>query len=349
MLDMKSSDTFNLDIHGLSVNYEDRAVFKALDLQVGSDELLCLLGPSGCGKSTLLRAIAGFQPIASGEVKLRDRVLVNDKVSVPAEQRHIGMMFQDIALFPHLNVVENLEFGLFNLSSTERSHRVNELIRRVGLSGLEQRYPHQLSGGQQQRVALARAIAPKPSIVLLDEPFSGLDASLREELVPEIAQLLKREGIGAILVTHDQTEAFSFADKIAVMHKGSLVQVASPYEIYHQPKTKFVAKFTGGGSLIELDKSNAMHAKLVSGVISTAQFETASTLFIRPEEILINPDSEVKGVITQRRFQGSHTLYEIQLDDGQSILSLSLENQHLSLEDSVGLVYNSNSPALFEE
>ena len=346
---MKSSESFNLDIHGLSVDYDDRAVFKALDLQVGSDELLCLLGPSGCGKSTLLRAIAGFQPIASGEIKLRDRVLVNEKVSVPAEQRHIGMMFQDIALFPHLNVVENLEFGLFNLSTSERSHRVNELIKRVGLSGLEQRYPHQLSGGQQQRVALARAIAPKPSILLLDEPFSGLDASLREELVPEIAQLLKREGIGAILVTHDQTEAFSFADKIAVMHKGALVQVASPYEIYHQPKTKFVAKFTGGGSLLELDKSNAMHAKLVSGVISTAQFETASTLFIRPEEILINPDSEVKGVITQRRFQGSHTLYEIQLDDGQSILSLSLENQHLSLEDSAGLVYKSNSPALFED
>lgn len=346
---MKSSESFNLDIHGLSVDYDDRAVFKALDLQVGSDELLCLLGPSGCGKSTLLRAIAGFQPIASGEIKLRDRVLVNEKVSVPAEQRHIGMMFQDIALFPHLNVVENLEFGLFNLSATERSQRVNELIKRVGLSGLEQRYPHQLSGGQQQRVALARAIAPKPSILLLDEPFSGLDASLREELVPEIAQLLKREGIGAILVTHDQTEAFSFADKIAVMHKGALVQVASPYEIYHQPKTKFVAKFTGGGSLLELDKSNAMHAKLVSGVISTAQFETASTLFIRPEEILINPDSEVKGVITQRRFQGSHTLYEIQLDDGQSILSLSLENQHLSLEDSAGLVYKSNSPALFED
>ena len=344
---MKSSDTFNLDIHGLSVNYEDRAVFKALDLQVGSDELLCLLGPSGCGKSTLLRAIAGFQPIASGEVKLRDRVLVNDKVSVPAEQRHIGMMFQDIALFPHLNVVENLEFGLFNLSASDRSQRVNELIKRVGLSGLEQRYPHQLSGGQQQRVALARAIAPKPSILLLDEPFSGLDASLREELVPEIAQLLKREGIGAILVTHDQTEAFSFADKIAVMHKGALVQVAAPYEIYHQPKTKFVAKFTGGGSLLELDKSNAMHAKLVSGVISTAQFETASTLFIRPEEILINPDSEVKGVITQRRFQGSHTLYEIQLDDEQRLLSLSLDCPNLAVTDTVGVRYKSAYPVLF--
>ncbi|MEY3038503.1 MAG: hypothetical protein RL143_1070, partial [Pseudomonadota bacterium] len=297
---MISSKNFSLDIHGLSVHYDDRAVFESLDLQVGSDELLCLLGPSGCGKSTLLRAIAGFQPIATGEIKLRDRVLVNEKVSIPAEQRHIGMMFQDIALFPHLNVVENLEFGLFNLSASDRSQRVNELIRRVGLSGLEQRYPHQLSGGQQQRVALARAIAPKPSILLLDEPFSGLDASLREELVPEIAQLLKREGIGAILVTHDQTEAFSFADKIAVMHKGTLVQVAAPYEIYHQPKTKFVAKFTGGGSLLELDKSNAMHAKLVSGVISTAQFETASTLFIRPEEIVIDSESEVKGVISQR-------------------------------------------------
>ncbi len=344
---MKSSESFNLDIHGLSVDYDDRAVFKALDLQVGSDELLCLLGPSGCGKSTLLRAIAGFQPIASGEIKLRDRVLVNEKVSVPAEQRHIGMMFQDIALFPHLNVVENLEFGLFNLSTSERSHRVNELIKRVGLSGLEQRYPHQLSGGQQQRVALARAIAPKPSILLLDEPFSGLDASLREELVPEIAQLLKREGIGAILVTHDQTEAFSFADKIAVMHKGALVQVASPYEIYHQPKTKFVAKFTGGGSLLELDKSNAMHAKLVSGVISTSQFETSSTLFIRPEEIVIDSESEVKGVITQRRFQGSHTLYEIQLDDEQTLLSLSLDCPNLAVSDTVGVRYKSACPVLF--
>ena len=344
---MKSSESFNLDIHGLSVDYDDRAVFKALDLQVGSDELLCLLGPSGCGKSTLLRAIAGFQPIASGEIKLRDRVLVNEKVSVPAEQRHIGMMFQDIALFPHLNVVENLEFGLFNLSTSERSHRVNELIKRVGLSGLEQRYPHQLSGGQQQRVALARAIAPKPSILLLDEPFSGLDASLREELVPEIAQLLKREGIGAILVTHDQTEAFSFADKIAVMHKGALVQVASPYEIYHQPKTKFVAKFTGGGSLIELDKTNAMHANLVSGVISTAQFETTSTLFIRPEEIVIDSDSEVKGVITQRRFQGSHTLYEIQLDDEQTLLSLSLDCPNLAVSDTVGVRYQSAYTVLF--
>ena len=346
---MISSKNFSLDIHGLSVHYGDRAVFESLDLQVGSDELLCLLGPSGCGKSTLLRAIAGFQPIESGEIKLRDRVLVNEKVSIPAEQRHIGMMFQDIALFPHLNVVENLEFGLFNLSASDRSQRVNELIRRVGLNGLEQRYPHQLSGGQQQRVALSRAIAPKPSILLLDEPFSGLDASLREELVPEIAQLLKREGIGAILVTHDQTEAFSFADKIAVMHKGALVQVASPYEIYHQPKTKFVAKFTGGGSLLELDKSNAIHAELVTGVISTTEFETASTLFIRPEEIVIDSESEVKGVISQRRFQGSHTLYEIQLDDGQRLLSLSLENQHLSLQDSVGLVYKSNSPVLFED
>ena len=174
-----------------------------------------------------------------------------------------------------------------------------------------------------------------------------MDASLREELVPEIAQLLKREGIGAILVTHDQTEAFSFADKIAVMHKGALVQVASPYEIYHQPKTKFVAKFTGGGSLLELDKSNAMHAKLVTGVISTAQFETASTLFIRPEEIVIDSDSEVKGVISQRRFQGSHTLYEIQLDDGQTLICLSLDCPNLAVSDTVGVRYQSAFPVLF--
>ena len=202
----------------------------------------CLV-PSGCGKSTLLRSIAGFEKVKSGDISMRGQMLSSAAYCMPTEERNIGMVFQDIALFPHLTIAENIAFGIRKWSKEEQQKRISELLELVGLSGTETRYPHSLSGGQQQRIALARAMAPKPDLLLLDEPFSGLDANLRETLVPEIRDILKQEQMSAILVTHDQMEAFAMADKVAVMQQGVIQQWGTAFNIYHEPKTRFVADF----------------------------------------------------------------------------------------------------------
>ena len=198
-------------------------------------EIGCLLGSSGCGKSTVLRAICGFEPVKSGEILLRDKVVSSTSINLPPSQRRIGMVFQDFALFPHLNVLENVTFGLQSLPNQERSALAMDWLKRVALADKANAYPHELSGGQQQRVALARAMAPGPDLILLDEPFSSLDIELRERLAGEMRDILKANNITALLVTHDQFEAFAIADKIGVMAEGKVLQWDMPYELYHQP------------------------------------------------------------------------------------------------------------------
>jgi iron(III) transport system ATP-binding protein len=222
----------------------------ALSLAAEPGEILALLGPSGCGKTTTLRLIAGFDTPDEGTVSIRGQPMAGEGRAVPPEARGVGIVFQDYALFPHLTVAGNVGFGLARLERPARGRRVAEVLDLVGLSALAGRYPHELSGGQQQRVALARALAPAPALLLLDEPFSNLDADLRAQMREEIARILRTTGTTAVFVTHDQQEAFTLADRVGVLHGGRLEQVDTPYEIYHHPATRFVAEFVGAADFL---------------------------------------------------------------------------------------------------
>ena len=232
-----------LELTDIDIAYPPKRVVQEVSLHMLCAGIGCLLGPSGCGKTTLLRALAGFEPVQRGSIRLEGVELSRPGWTLPPEQRRIGLMFQDLALFPHLTVADNVAFGLRGWKSSERRARVIELLRLVGLADFAKRYPHQLSGGQQQRVALARALAPRPRLLLLDEPFSSLDVTLREDLAREVRGILLREGTGGLLVSHDQFEAFAFADEIGVLYEGRLLQWDSAYNLYHRPANRFVADF----------------------------------------------------------------------------------------------------------
>jgi iron(III) transport system ATP-binding protein len=236
-----------LKLNDISLAYDTAEgvlpVVENLSLCLEKGHIGCLLGASGCGKTTVLRAIAGFEPLRGGSICLGDTVLSEVGDQIEPEHRHVGMMFQDYALFPHLDVAKNIGFGLRRWDKQRRKHRVAELLSLAGLEGSAHRYPHELSGGQQQRVALARALAPEPELLLLDEPFSNLDVDTRERLAFEVRDILKKTGHTAILVTHNQAEAFAIADRIGVMQGGVIAQWDTPYGLHHQPANRFVADF----------------------------------------------------------------------------------------------------------
>ena len=239
-----------LDVRNLSVKLQGKNILQDVSLQLQQGQIASMLGPSGCGKTTLLRSLAGFQPVSNGEIYVRDKLFSKSGYSLAPENRHIGMMFQDLALFPHLTVKQNICFGLKSLTKDEQHKRMKHVLELTELDKQEKKFPHQLSGGQQQRVALARALAPKPEILLLDEPFSSLDPDLREQVATEVRKILKHENVTAVLVTHDQHEAFAMADEVGVMENGTIVQWDNAYNIYHKPKTRFVADFIGLGAMI---------------------------------------------------------------------------------------------------
>jgi iron(III) transport system ATP-binding protein len=240
-----------LELRSVSCAYDPhRPAIRDISFSAREGEILCLLGPSGCGKTTVLRAIAGFEPVRSGEIFLSGRRVSSSSDTIPTEERHVGMVFQEYALFPHLRVVGNIAFGLGHLSRSDRENRVQEMLRLTGLEGFERRYPHELSGGQQQRVALARALVQNPVVLLLDEPFSNLDPDMAGRMRQELHTLLHRMKTTTILVTHDHDEAFAMADRIAVLNHGVLEQMDSPEIIYHLPSTPFVADFVGQADFI---------------------------------------------------------------------------------------------------
>jgi iron(III) transport system ATP-binding protein len=234
-----------LDIIDIHCGYAGAPVLQGLSLHVRPGQLTCLLGPSGCGKTTVLRAVAGFEPLTSGEVRLRGESVSRPGFTLPPQRRHLGMVFQDYALFPHLRVVDNVAFGLRDRPRPERLREAARLLDLVGLAGMKWRFPHELSGGQQQRVAVARALAPNPALLLLDEPFSNLDVELRERLAVDVRDLLQEEGTAAIFVTHDQHEAFAMGQRIGVMHQGRTLQWDTPFDLYHEPASRFVADYIG--------------------------------------------------------------------------------------------------------
>ncbi|MFD9632460.1 ABC transporter ATP-binding protein [Streptomyces violascens] len=276
-----------LSITGLHASHGRNTILTGVDLTVDNGALACVLGPSGCGKSTLLRVIAGFHPAARGQVALGGRVIDDGRRRLPAERRRIGYVPQDGALFPHLTVAQNIGFGL---PRAKRRERAAELLHLIGLDSLGDRHPHQLSGGQQQRVALARALAPEPELLLLDEPFSALDAALRGDLRAEVAATLRRAGTTAVLVTHDQEEALSFADTIAVIRTGQVIQQAPPEQLYQEPADADVARLIGEANLLpaRLDGTQAETALGPLPLTRTTSVTGPATVMLRPRQLQLS-------------------------------------------------------------
>ncbi len=331
-----------LELNKISVNYDTTKAVDKVSLKVKQGEIACLLGPSGCGKTTILRAIAGFESLDSGSIKLSDK-LVSDKFkTVKPEKRSVGMVFQDFALFPHLNIENNIKFGISKLKSKAQNQRTVELLKLVGMQKFAKRYPHELSGGQQQRVALARALAPKPKLLLLDEPFSGLDIDLKSDLTLEVRNILKEENITAILVTHDQNEAFAMADKIGVMQDGKLLQYAAGYDLYHKPNSAFVADFIGKGVLIDgvVTEDNKVKTSLMSleGKVPTGCKPGCKVkVLIRPDDIVHDDCSPRTATIKYKNFQGASYLYTLVLENGTELLSMVHSHHNHLIGEELGI------------
>ncbi|MEO1021430.1 MAG: ABC transporter ATP-binding protein [Bacteroidota bacterium] len=304
-----------LQIQNLTKAFEDsETAVENVHLTLKEHEILALLGPSGCGKTTTLRLIAGFERADEGEIRLNDDVIESETVHCDPRTRGIGFVFQDYALFPHLTALENVAFSLRTFPRSKRKVYAQEALCRTGLEKYKDRYPDELSGGQQQRVALARALAPTPKLVLLDEPFSGLDAMLRDKTRKEVRSILKKSGMSAIIVTHDQEEALSFADRIAVMNQGKIEQIGTPEEVYYKPDSQFVAQFLGRTNLFRAHASNEAQVETRFGTVHLDRKANGLILCsIRPEHLsLSHPgDGEEAGIITGREFRGHDITYHV--------------------------------------
>ncbi len=331
-----------LELDHVTHSYGSHRVLNAISMRVGPGMIGCLLGSSGCGKTTVLRCIAGFEPVASGRILLNGELLSGDGFVRPPEQRRIGMVFQDYALFPHLTVGRNIAFGLRATSESARAARVSELLDVVGLAGLADSYPHELSGGQQQRVALARALAPRPELMLLDEPFSNLDIEMRERLSVDVRDILKRQNTTTVLVTHDQNEAFNIADEIGIIAGGTIVQWDTPYRLYHEPSNRFIADFIGkgvflpgtvtsdGGLQVEL---GVLNGKAPAGV----RPGTVVDVLIRPDDIQHDDASPMQAQVLHKAFRGADFLYTLQLPGGGRIMSLVPSHHDHAIGERIGI------------
>ncbi|TLY29137.1 MAG: ABC transporter ATP-binding protein [Nitrospirae bacterium] len=313
-----------LELRKVTCAYEaGRPAISDISLCARKGDILCLLGPSGCGKTTTLRVIAGFEPVIGGEVYLQDQLVSAAGLLVPTEERRVGMVFQEYALFPHLRVAENIAFGLRHLSADQRTTQVHAMLAMTGLIGFERRYPHELSGGQQQRVALARALAQKPVILLLDEPFSNLDPDMTGKMRQDLHDLLRRTNTTAILVTHDHDEAFAMADRVAVLNNGRLEQFDTPEAIYHMPSTPFVADFVGQADFIPGIVENGKVLTEIGEFPNQAGYQGGArvVVMIRPDDIHVIPAENCTARILARQFRGSENLYMIGLPSGRVVHS----------------------------
>jgi len=339
-----------LNLTQIAQSYGSKQIITELSFSLCKGEIGCLLGPSGCGKTTALRCIAGFEPIQSGEISLGNEVISRPEHMLAAEKRRIGMVFQDYALFPHLTVAANVGFGLHTSSKPVAQERVAELLALVGLALHADKYPHQLSGGQQQRVALARALAPRPRLILMDEPFSNLDVALRERLSIEVRDILKREATTALIVTHDQNEAFSLADWVGVMHQGRIQQWDTPYNLYHRPANRFVADFVGQGVLLTGEVLNNHQIKtelgVLDGLLPTECNATGCAgcarqcqldVLLRPDDIVHDDDSPLLAEVENKAFRGAEFLYSLKLPSGQRALSLVPSHHNHAIGEKIGV------------
>lgn len=343
---------------------QSTTVLDNVSLTLNHGELLGLLGPSGCGKTTLLRIIAGFESISQGSVAIAGKVVCTNCESLAAEKRHTGMVFQDYALFPHLTVAENLAFGLkrqnkdarqglFSRQQHQIKQRVAEVLQLVGLTGLEQRYPHQLSGGQQQRISLARALAPEPALILLDEPLSNLDVQVRHRLRAEIRAILKAAGTSAVFVTHDREEALAISDKIAVMRQGKIEQIGTPEEVYLNPSTRFVAEFVTQANFLPATKQGQVwvteigHLTVSPSTTDAAAEASKGDLVLRPEDITLIADPLSPIVVRERQFLGREYYYGVETASGKMIYARMGLAQAIAVGTKVSLSLNIENPQIF--
>lgn len=341
--------TVLLQLNSVRQAYGEQVVIHDLSLILEKGHIGCLLGPSGCGKTTALRCIAGFESVSAGEILLNGVCVSRADFFLPPEQRQIGMVFQDYALFPHLDVAANIGFGLHRLTRTECARRVAELLDVVQLTSVSKKYPHELSGGQQQRVALARALAPRPDLILLDEPFSNLDVSLRERLSLEVRDILKDQGITAILVTHDQAEAFAIADEIGVMYEGEIQQWDTAFNLYHRPANRFVANFIGQGVFLSGKIINDQKVEIELGILKgeipqpcMQECERCGKgcmvdVLLRPDDIVHDDTSPLQATVMHKAFRGAEILYTLSLASGARVLSLVPSHHNHVIGEKIGI------------
>jgi len=337
-------------------------VLDGLSFQLQPGEIGCLLGASGCGKTTALRTIAGFIRPDRGSVYIDRRCVASPREWIEPEQRGVGVVFQDYALFPHLDVAANVAFGLRAMPAAHRPARVASMLELVGLPEIARRYPHELSGGQQQRVALARALAPEPSILLLDEPFSNLDPDLRERLALDLRDILKRHGTTALLVTHDQYEAFALADRIGVMNAGHIEQWDTPYRLYHQPETRLVADFVGlgaflpgrlehrdGNTLVHLELGSLpIHARTDQAIAgATADEHDQVMVLLRPDDVVHDDNSPLRAEVVRKAFRGAQFLYTLRLASGATLLALVPSHHNHAVGERIGVRFDADHIVTF--
>jgi len=329
-----------IDIKNIECKYHRQTVVQNLSMHVNDGGLVCLLGPSGCGKTTALRAIAGFEPVYQGEIRMGDRVLSRPGFMEAPEKRELGMVFQDYALFPHMTVYDNVTFGLRRQSAQEKHAIATRMLDIVGMNDYAQRYPHELSGGQQQRIALARALAPRPKALLMDEPFSNLDVELRKRLSTEVRDILKSEGTTGVLVTHDQDEAFALGDHVGVMNEGKILQWDTPFNLYHEPANRFVADFIGQGVFINGTMVTSNQIKTEFGVIEADRAyhwdnNSVVEILLRPDDVVYDPKGKLYGEIIQKAFKGAEIMYTLRLPTGTEVLSLFPSHEDFNIGQQV--------------
>ena len=345
-----------LVVTGLTVSFATPAgrlrVLEGLQFGLKRGQIGCLLGPSGCGKTTALRAIAGFARPDGGEIRVDGRVVAGRDRWVEPEHRGVGVVFQDYARFPHLNVADNVGFGLRRVPAAQRRERIDRLLTLVGMTAQADRFPHELSGGQQQRVALARALAPSPALLLLDEPFSNLDPDLRERLAMDLREILNEAGTTALLVTHDQYEAFAMADVVGVMQHGTIAQWDLPYRLYHRPATREVADFVGLGSFLRGTlryRDGLSHVDSELGVLpirartdqalagASASPQGDVLVLLRPDDVVHDDASAMTAEVARKAFRGAQFLYTLRLPSGAEVLALVPSHHDHAIGERIGI------------
>jgi iron(III) transport system ATP-binding protein len=365
---MASPTTATLRVDDLSVVFSrdgrQQRVLDGLGFSLAEGEIGCLLGASGCGKSTALRAIAGFVRPQAGTIVLEGQTLVGNGVWVEPEDRGVGIVFQDYALFPHLDVTDNVGFGLRGPAWTAaaRAARIDRMLALVGLAGAARSFPHELSGGQQQRVALARALAPSPRLLLLDEPFSNLDPELRERLAMELRDILREAGTTALLVTHDQYEAFAMADVVGVMQQGTIAQWDTPYRLYHRPQSRTVADFIGMGSFLPgqlVQRDGLAEVRFELGVLpirnrgdqalagASANTRGEVSILLRPDDVIHDDASPMQAEVLRKAFRGAQFLYTLRLPTGHELHALVPSHHNHAIGEHIGIRFDADHIVTF--
>lgn len=331
-----------LDIKDLSLSLDGQLTLDRVSMALEKNKIGVLLGPSGSGKTTLLQCIAGFQQPDKGQITIAGRIVNDPVIRVTAVGRKLGMMFQDYALFPHLNTEENIRFGIHHIPSVQRRNIVNHLLELTSMTAYARHYPHELSGGQQQRVALARALAPDPKLLLLDEPFSGMDADLKLQLISDMKDILMQKKITTLMVTHDQGEALSISDMLGVMRNGRILQWDSSYNIYHRPVSVDIATFVGMGRMIRgrIDADNMVHTVLGDFPVNKKSVMPGLkevAVLVRPDDIIHDDNSVMRAVIEKKQFRGADFLYHLRLENGEKIYCFAPSHHVHHIGEAVGI------------